>query len=66
MFLESMFSPKFWIIAMLVFALFFLASRGNALLRVLFFWIPTVAVSAIGFAFLGLWAYLAVVLFRQR
>jgi hypothetical protein len=65
LFLESTFSPKFWIIGMVVFALFFVASRGNTFLRVLLFWIPTVTVSTLGCAFLALWAYLVVVLSRH-
>jgi hypothetical protein len=57
-FVESIFSPKFWIVALLLFGLFFAASRSSTILRVLFFWIPTLVVSALGFAFLGLWTYL--------
>ena len=50
-------SLRFWIVGMLLFGLFFAASRGSTVLRVLFFWIPTLAVSALGFAFLGLLTY---------
>ena len=56
-FVESIFSPKFWVVAVLLFGLFFAASRGSTTLRVLFFWIPTLVVSALSFAFLALWTY---------
>ena len=62
---ESIFSPKFWIIAVLLFGIFFAASRGNAILRVLFFWIPTLVVSAIGFAAAGMFTYLFLHFRRQ-
>jgi len=58
LFVESILSPRFWIVGILLFGLFFAASRGIKVLRVLFFWIPTVAVSALGFAFLATCAYL--------
>ena len=60
LFVESIFSPRFWIVGVLLFGLFFAASRGRTILRVLFFWIPTVVVSALGFAFLGMCAYLLI------
>jgi hypothetical protein len=44
-----------------LFGLFFAASRGNTILRVLFFWIPTLVVSALGFAFLGLLTYVVAI-----
>jgi hypothetical protein len=59
MLVESILSPKFWIIAVLSFGVFFAASRASTILRVLFFWIPTVAVSALGCAMIGLYTYLA-------
>ena len=40
-----------------MFGLFFAASRGSAILRVLFFWIPTVVVSALGFSIVAMYAY---------
>lgn len=55
---ENVLSPRFWIVGMLLFGLFFAASRSSTVLRVLFFWIPTVVVSALGFAFLGMITYL--------
>jgi hypothetical protein len=55
---DNVFSPKFWIVGVLMFALFFAASRSGTVLRVLFFWIPTVVVSALGFAIVGMYTYL--------
>jgi len=55
---ENIFSPKFWIVGVLLFWLFFAASRGGTILRVLFFWIPTLVVSALGFSILVMYAYL--------
>ena len=47
-FLGSPSSPVFWIVAFLAFGLFFSASRlGNKALRVVFFWVPTLAVSGL-------------------
>jgi len=59
--LASPLSLRFWIVGILLFGLFFAASRGSAILRVLFFWIPTLAVSALGFAFLGLLTYVVAI-----
>jgi hypothetical protein len=56
--LQSLLSLKFWVIAILLFAVFFAASRGNTALRVTFFWIPTLAVSTVGVAVVALYAYL--------
>ncbi len=61
LFVESLLSPRFWIVGILLFGLFFAASRGSTILRVLFFWIPTLVVSALGFAFLGLLAYVVAI-----
>jgi len=55
---ESLLSPKFWIVCLLSSGVFFAASRASTVLRVVFFWIPTVAVSTIGFAIVGLYTYL--------
>ena len=56
-------SPWFWIIAILLFDLFFAASRlSSKMLRVLLFWIPTDAVSTLGFGFCSLIAYMWLVL----
>jgi hypothetical protein len=65
LFVQSILSPRFWIFAVLLFGLFFAASRGNTILRALFFWIPTVVVSALGFAVLALYTYLFIVSRRQ-
>jgi hypothetical protein len=56
--LASPLSLRFWIVGILVFGLFFAASRGNTVLRVLFFWIPTLTVSALGFSIVAMYAYL--------
>src|SRR6266568_9432596 len=55
---ESVFSHRFWIVGILLFAGFFAASRGSTVLRVLFFWIPTLTVSALGFSIVAMYAYL--------
>jgi hypothetical protein len=55
---ESVFSPRFWIVGVLLFGVFFAASRGATVLRVLFFWIPTLTVSALGFSIVAIYAYL--------
>jgi hypothetical protein len=58
---ESFFSPLFWIVALLLFALFFAASRlGNKILRVSLFWIPTLMVSAFSVAIVALLTYVVV------
>ena len=54
----SVFSPRFWIVGVLLFGMFFAASRGSTVLRVLFFWIPTLTVSALGFSIVAMYAYL--------
>ena len=56
--MESVFSPKFWIVGILLFGLFFAASRGSTVLRVLFFWIPTLTISVLGFSIVAMYAYL--------
>jgi hypothetical protein len=56
---ESVFSPLFWIPAVLLFALFYAASQlRNNLLRVFLFWIPTVTAAVFCIAFVALYAYL--------
>src|SRR6266568_8147924 len=55
----SIFSPLFWILAALFFALFFAASRiSNKVLRVFLFWIPTLTVSVLCIAIVALITYL--------
>jgi len=57
--MESLYSPVFWIMVILLFALFFRASRlGNTAVRVLLFWIPTVLTSTLGLLFGALFVYL--------
>jgi hypothetical protein len=57
----SILSPRFWIIGVLLFGLFFAASRlGNKGLRVFLFWIPTLAVSCFTIAVVALIAYVLV------
>ena len=57
----SILSPRFWIIGVLLFGLFFAASRlGNKVLRVLLFWIPTLSVSCFTIAVVALIAYVLV------
>jgi hypothetical protein len=64
-FVESIFSPLFWILAVLFFMVFFRASRlGNKLLRILFFWVPTVALSTVSISIVALLTY-AVLHFRH-
>lgn len=58
--LESLLSPRFWIVGVVVFVIFFAASRGSTVLRVLFFWIPTVTVSALGLSTFAMYAYLVI------
>ena len=53
------FSPLFWVLAVLCFFLFRWASRsGQPLVRVLLFWIPTVASSLLGVAAVTLLTYM--------
>ena len=57
--LESIFSPLFWVLAISFFALLFTASRaGNRFLRIFLFWIPTLTVSSVSIAIVGLYTYL--------
>ena len=52
------FSPLCAILAIVLFAVFFAASRlHNKLLRVLLFWTPVTVISALGIGFLALFAY---------
>jgi hypothetical protein len=60
-FMWSVFSPLFWILALLLFALLFAASQlGNKILRVFLFWIPTVTVSVLVAAIVALFTYLSI------
>ena len=58
-FLESFFSPLFWILAVLFFALFFAASRlSSKPLRILLFWTPVTAISILGLGIFSLFTFL--------
>ena len=62
----SVFSHRLWIVGVLLFALFFAASRGSTVLIVLFFWIPTLTVSALGLSIVAMYSYLFFTLSRHR
>ncbi len=66
LFVESLLSLRFWIVALLLFGIFFAASRGSTVLRVLFFWIPTLTVSALGLSIVAMYSYLFFTLSRHR
>ena len=51
-------SPLFWILATLLFALFFTVNRsGNQVLRIVFFWMPSVTISCVGLIIASFIAY---------
>ena len=57
-FLESLFSPLFWVLAISFFALFFAASRLNSKpLRILLFWTPVATISILGLSIFSLFAF---------
>jgi hypothetical protein len=57
--LESVFSPLFWILGVLFFALFFAASRlSSKPLRILLFWTPVTAISILGLGIFSLFTFL--------
>lgn len=57
--LGRLFSPLFWVFAILLFALLFAAGRlGNKSVRVVLFWFPAMAILIVGFAVFSLFAYL--------
>ena len=59
--IESLFSFRFWVLAILFFALFYVASRlGNKALRVLLFWVPTLTVLSVTIAAAGLLTYVLI------
>jgi hypothetical protein len=61
-----LFTPFFWIFAILFFFLFLAASRlGSRVLRVFFFWVPATAISTLGIAIFALMAF-ARIRFRVR
>jgi len=58
-FVESFFSFRFWILAILFFVLFFAASRlGSRPLRVALFWIPSLTVISASVAIVAMFTYL--------
>ncbi len=60
-FVESLISPLFWILAILIFASLFAASKlTNKPLRIFLFWIPTLTVCSLSVAVLALGAYLLI------
>lgn len=64
--LGSVLSPRFWIVGVLLFGLFFAASRGSTVLRVLFFWIPTLTISVLGSSIVAMYTYLIFTLSRHH
>ena len=59
--IESLFSFRFWILAILFFALFFAASRlASKPLRVVLFWIPSLTVISVSIAVVALFTYVIV------
>ena len=55
---EGLVSPLFWIIALVLFAFFLTAGRFTSkLLRIVLFWIPTVAILSFGSLIFSLIAY---------
>jgi hypothetical protein len=66
-FTASLFSPLFWALAVLFFAMFFAASNlGSKALRVLLFWIPTLTVSGASVTIPALVAYLIVLMHLKQ
>ena len=60
-FLESLFSPLFWILAVSLFALFFAASRlSSKPLRILLFWTPVTAISILGLGIFSLFTFVMI------
>ena len=58
-FVESVYSPLFWVSAIVLFAIFFVASRlKNEPLRVIVFWIPTLTTSGLVLVIASLLGYL--------
>jgi hypothetical protein len=59
-FLESVFSPWFWISFVCFFSLFYVAGRmENRSSRIVFFWIPTILICSVG---LSLWTFFVYVM----
>jgi len=65
-FAEALFSPMFWVLAFLVAALLWAASRlSSKVLRILLFWTPTILITTIGCALFALFLYAFVHLRRS-
>lgn len=61
---ESIFSPLFWLLATVFFAVFFATGRlTSSVFRVLLFWLPAIGISSLG---LGLLGWFAVVILEMR
>ena len=57
-FLENFSSPRFWIVAVLLFLLFLATGRlGNKVLRLLLFWLPVTLGSTLGLMIPALFAF---------
>jgi hypothetical protein len=57
--IESVRSPLFWLLAILLFAVFFATARlSGRLFRVLLFWLPAIGISSLGLGLLGWFAVL--------
>ncbi|HZR66502.1 MAG TPA: hypothetical protein VFA85_15260 [Terriglobales bacterium] len=58
-FLESLFSPWFWVLFLLFFSGFYFAGHARErVTRIFLCWIPTTVVSFLGFALWGIYLYL--------
>ena len=56
---ESVFSPLFWLLAILLFGVFFVTGRlSSNVFRVLLFWLPAIGISSLGLGLLGWFAVL--------
>jgi len=65
-FVETLYSPLSWLLAMLSFGLLLAASRlDSKALRAIFFWTPALTISTLGFVLSALLTYV-IIHFRQR
>ncbi len=56
---ENLLTPRFWILSIVLFALFFLAGRlTQRPMRIVLFWIPTLTASFVGLVIAAVFAYL--------
>jgi len=57
---EAFLSPLFWVETFCVFAVFFVAGRlGSKALRVFLFWAPTITITTLGCAVVGLLTFVS-------